>query len=91
MLLIGMAADYPPTTEEGFLDFARSLPVSRVFEAISNAQPLSPINGYRRTENVWLHYEQLPAYLEGFVVMGDALCAFTRSTRRGCRWLRPAP
>ena len=48
--LAGVGRDYPPTDEAGFLDFARSLRSPVIYEAIKNAQPISPIYGYRRTE-----------------------------------------
>ena len=71
----GMAGDYPPTTEEEFLEFARSLPDQRVYEAIKDATPLSPIWSFRRGENRLRHYDQLDCYLEGFLVFGDAVYA----------------
>jgi 2-polyprenyl-6-methoxyphenol hydroxylase-like FAD-dependent oxidoreductase len=71
--LIGMARDYPPTDEAGFLSFARSLPSPQLYEAIKNAKPLTKASGYRRTENRLRHYENLPRYLEGFLVLGDAV------------------
>lgn len=71
--LIGMAGDYPPTDEQGFLEFARSLPVPEFYQAIEAAEPLSRPVGFRKTENRLAHYDQLPAYLEGFLVMGDAV------------------
>jgi 2-polyprenyl-6-methoxyphenol hydroxylase-like FAD-dependent oxidoreductase len=70
--LIGMASDYPPTDEAGFLAFARSLPAPQFYEAIKAAEPLSMIYGHRRTESRVRHYDQLPRYLEGFLVGGDA-------------------
>lgn len=73
--LIGMSRDYPPTDEEGFLAFARSLPSPRIYEAIGAAEPLSGIHGFRNTENRLRHYEELPRYLEGLLVCGDAVCA----------------
>lgn len=73
--LVGMARDYPPTDEEGFLTFARSLPTQQLYEAIKEAEPLSKAYGYRHTENRLRHYDRLPCYLEGFLVSGDAVCA----------------
>ncbi|MCB0195767.1 MAG: 2-polyprenyl-6-methoxyphenol hydroxylase-like oxidoreductase, partial [Anaerolineae bacterium] len=73
--LVGMARDYPPTSEEGFLDFARSLPVPHLYEAIKDAEPLTRPYGYRLTENRVRHYDKLPRYLDNFVVMGDAAYA----------------
>lgn len=70
--LIGMGADYPPTSEEGFLAFARSLPTPQLGEAIADAEPLTEPYGYRQTQNRMRHYERLPRYLEGLLVCGDA-------------------
>ena len=74
--LAGIGKDYPPTDEDGFLEFARSLRSSEIYEAIKSAQPISPIYGYRRTENRLRHYEKLDKFPENFVVMGDAVCSF---------------
>ncbi len=73
--LIGVSRDYPATDEEGFLAFACSLPSPRIAEAIQRAEPLSKIYGFRNTENRLRHYDELPRYLEGFLVCGDAACA----------------
>ena len=70
--LIGVARDYPPTDDAGFMDFARSLPTSRLYDAIRNAIPLGKPAGFRRTENRVRRYDRLPRYLEGFLVLGDA-------------------
>ena len=74
--LAGIGKDYPPTDEDGFLEFARSLRSGEIYEAIKDAQPKSPIYGYRRTENRLSHYEKLERFPENFVVMGDAACSF---------------
>jgi 2-polyprenyl-6-methoxyphenol hydroxylase-like FAD-dependent oxidoreductase len=73
--LFGMAGDYPPTDEAGFLDFAHSLPTPQLYQAIKKAKPLTRITGYRRTENHLRHYDALPRYLEGFLAIGDAVYA----------------
>lgn len=73
--MFGMAGDYPPTTEEGFLEFAQSLPDQRIYEAIKHAEPLTEIWSFRRGENRLRHYDQLSQYVEGFLVFGDAVYA----------------
>lgn len=73
--VFGMAGDYPPTTETGFLEYAQSLPDQRIYEAIKDATPLTEVWSFRRGENRLRHYEQLSRYLEGFLVFGDAVYA----------------
>jgi flavin-dependent dehydrogenase len=72
--LLGASRDYPPSDEADFIEFARSLPTPKLFEAIQHAQPLTKPIGYRRTDSRLRRYEQLPRYLEGLLVMGDAAC-----------------
>ena len=73
--IAGVMHDYPPTDEEGFLKFARSLSTPELYRAIQHARPLSKIWGYRRTENRLRSYEKtrLP---QGFAALGDSVCAF---------------
>jgi 2-polyprenyl-6-methoxyphenol hydroxylase-like FAD-dependent oxidoreductase len=72
----GAGRDYPPTDEVGFLEFARGLRSPILHDALKDAEPASPIWGYRRTENQRRHYERLRSWPERFAVVGDAACAF---------------
>jgi 2-polyprenyl-6-methoxyphenol hydroxylase-like FAD-dependent oxidoreductase len=72
--LQGAGEDHPPTDEAGFLGFARGLRSPLLYEAIRNADPRSPIRGYRRTGNQRRHYERMRRWPERFVVVGDAAC-----------------
>ncbi|HEV2851465.1 MAG TPA: FAD-dependent monooxygenase [Thermoanaerobaculia bacterium] len=72
----GVMHDYPPTDEEGFLKFARSLSSPELYRAIESARPLSKIWGYRQTANRLRHYEKLSRMPQGFVTLGDAVCSF---------------
>jgi 2-polyprenyl-6-methoxyphenol hydroxylase-like FAD-dependent oxidoreductase len=72
----GVMRDYPPTDEEGFLQFVKGLPSRIVYDAITQAKPLSGIRGFRRTANRLRHFDQLERMPEGFVALGDAVCAF---------------
>jgi 2-polyprenyl-6-methoxyphenol hydroxylase-like FAD-dependent oxidoreductase len=74
--LVGGDRDYPPVDEEGFLAFASSLRSPLIYEAIRNAEPLTPITGHRGTENRRRHYEQLKRWPEALIVIGDGACAF---------------
>lgn len=81
--LIGMGRDYPPTDEEGFMAFARSLPSSRLHDAIKGAEPLTNPYGYRNNANRLRHYDQLPRYLEGFLVSGDSVLTLNPTHAQG--------
>lgn len=72
----GFAGHYPPTDEVGFLGWAEALPDPSLYEAIRVAQPLTPIRGYRTPTNRLRRFEALSRRPAGFVVMGDAVCAF---------------
>lgn len=70
----GYGRDFPPIDNSGFLEFARSLPSPKFYDAIADAEPISPIYAHRATINRLRHYEKvmLPG---GFVALGDAVCA----------------
>jgi flavin-dependent dehydrogenase len=74
--LSGAGRDYGPTGEHAFRSFARGLRSPVLHEAIKDAEPLTPIIGFRRTANHRRHYERFPAWPEGFVAVGDSVCAF---------------
>ncbi len=81
--LIGVAGDYPPTDEAAFLAFARGLPTPRLYEAVSEAEPLTKPLAFRHTENRVRRFDKLPRYLEGFLVCGDAALALNPISSAG--------
>jgi 2-polyprenyl-6-methoxyphenol hydroxylase-like FAD-dependent oxidoreductase len=74
--LVGSLRDYPPDDEAGFLEFARSLAQPDLYEAIKDAEPVTPIEVYKYSANRWRHYERMGRLPEGFIIMGDATCSF---------------
>ena len=96
------AADHPPTDDAGFLDFARTLISPRIYEAIGDAEPLTPTRGWARTANRWRHAERMPDWPSGLTLAGDSLCALNPVYGQGmsvaamegpvlAAWLRSAP
>jgi 2-polyprenyl-6-methoxyphenol hydroxylase-like FAD-dependent oxidoreductase len=74
--LAGRFGDYPPRDEAGFFAFAKSLPSPRLYELIKDAERLTDITTYRYPTSVQRHYEDLPAFPDGFLVLGDAIASF---------------
>lgn len=64
-----------PTDEEGFLRWASELADPCVYEAIRVARPLTPIRGWRTPTSRWRHFERMPHWPSGLIVIGDAVCA----------------
>ncbi len=75
--LAGWLRDYPPDDDAGFLDYARSLIQPDLYEAIKEAEPITPIAVYKYIANCWRYYERLSRLPEGFIVTDDAVCAFS--------------
>jgi 2-polyprenyl-6-methoxyphenol hydroxylase-like FAD-dependent oxidoreductase len=73
--LQGWLHDHPPVDDVGYLEFARSLPVSDVFDVISRCEPLSPIEVYKFPSSTRRHYERI-AMPDRLLVVGDAACSF---------------
>lgn len=74
--LIGCFGDSAPTDEQGFQEYARSLPTPDLYEAIQHARPLTDPAVHKIPSNRWLHYERMANFPDGFVTYGDAVCAF---------------
>ncbi|WP_426564798.1 FAD-dependent oxidoreductase [Angustibacter sp. McL0619] len=74
--LAGVHGEVPPTDDEGFLAFARSLLSPAVAQLVERCERVAPIEHYRFPASRRRHYEKVPALLPGLVVLGDAACSF---------------
>ncbi|HXT43100.1 MAG TPA: FAD-dependent oxidoreductase [Pseudonocardiaceae bacterium] len=74
--LMGAAGQHPPTDEDGFAAFIRSLRHPIVADVLAAAEPVTPIRAYHGTANQLRHYERMTRQPDRFVILGDAVCAF---------------
>lgn len=74
--LSGIAGDRAPSGDADFVAWARSLRVAEIHELIQDAEPISPVHGFARTENRRRHFEEMASIPDGLVVLGDAVAAF---------------
>jgi 2-polyprenyl-6-methoxyphenol hydroxylase-like FAD-dependent oxidoreductase len=74
--LVGWFGDHPGGSDEEFLAFARSLDAPDLYDAIRNAEPLSPTALHKFPSNRLRHYERVRDLPDGLAVLGDAFCSF---------------
>jgi flavin-dependent dehydrogenase len=72
--LIGAGDDVPPTDTGGFAKFARQLENPLIAEIVEKSEPVGKIVGYRPAGNRLRDFSAALRRLDGFLVVGDALC-----------------
>ena len=72
----GVAGHYPPSDEAGFTAALAGLRSPIIAHAVALAEPLSPVYSNRAMANRFRHYERWPVRLDGFLAIGDSVCAF---------------
>lgn len=73
---VGCAENRPPRDAAGFVSFLERLPDPALAQLVRHAEPVSDVAVHRQTGNHRHHYERVPDWPDGLLVVGDALCAF---------------
>ena len=76
VFLSGIGKVYPPTEENGFLEFAKSLESKELYDAMKDATPDSEIYGYQVKGSRRYHCESMSRWPENFIMLGDAVAVF---------------
>lgn len=66
----------PPDSVDGFLNLARQLRTSTIYDTIKHATPVDKIHRFGFAESSWRHYERVDAFPRGLIPIGDAICRF---------------
>ncbi|MFG2092066.1 NAD(P)/FAD-dependent oxidoreductase [Streptomyces sp. NPDC048612] len=76
LTMSGVRGHHPPTDAAEFTAFSATIGDPYIHELLAQAEPLSPVHGFRDTRNRRRHFERPGALPDGLLVLGDAACTF---------------
>lgn len=76
VLLAGILGEEPPTDDAGMLAFTSTLAGQEAAAVLRSGTPLDDAVKMRYPASSLKHFDRLSRRLEGFLVVGDALCSF---------------
>jgi 2-polyprenyl-6-methoxyphenol hydroxylase-like FAD-dependent oxidoreductase len=74
--LTGRFGHHAPEELEGFIEFARTLPGSDIYDVIRQAEPIGEGLSAKFPASIRRRYEKLSRFPAAYLVVGDAICSF---------------
>ena len=74
--LTGLLGDQPPRDDEGFLQYAKSLDAKEIYQTVKDSVPVDDAVTFHVPASVRRRYDHLTRFPDGFLVIGDGVCAF---------------
>ncbi|MFH6942763.1 NAD(P)/FAD-dependent oxidoreductase [Flavobacterium sp. FlaQc-50] len=83
LTLIGMRGVEPPQNDEELLKFLKGLPISGLYDTVSEAKRLTDFLVFKCPHSIRRHYEKLKKFPGSYVVLGDAVSNFNPMYAQG--------
>ena len=74
--LIGHFGNQAPEDLPGFIEYARTIPHSAIYDVVRSAQPIGDASSARFPASLRRRYERLRRFPRNYLVMGDSVCSF---------------
>ena len=82
LTLVGVQADHPPTSLDGFSAFSSSVDCDEIHTAVRDGEPIDSPIAFRFPASVRHRYERI-RMPRNLVVLGDSLCSFNPAYGQG--------